>query len=175
MKSLNEPKSLREYLRQDLKANTGRVHIQFLLVLLRLSQWSRSRGMLARPLALGSSAAYRFLALFAFGIDIPVSTRLGSGLSIHHGMGLVIHNAAIVGQNCVLRQNVTIGARRSGGGAPNIGNDVEFGAGALVLGEITVGAGARIGAGSVVIGDVPDNGVVVGNPARLISLNREKQ
>jgi serine O-acetyltransferase len=108
----------------------------------------------------------------ACGIVIDSSTTIGRRLSIEHHGGIVIHGAAVIGDDCMLRHGVTIGnaGRKDPFGAPTIGNRVEIGAGAKVLGRITIGDDAVVGANAVVTRDVPAGAVVGGVPARLIKM-----
>ena len=148
--------------------NSGRPQIQFLLVLLRTAQKVRSSTPITRfLLAAPSSAVYRMYSLFLCGVDIPVSTHIGPGLQIHHGQALVVHNEAIIGPNCVLRQSVTIGTSISGGLAPKLAGDNDIGAGAIIIGDVLLGEGSTVGAGAVVTRNVPKGSTVVGNPARI--------
>ena len=91
-----------------------------------------------------------------------------------HPVGVVISKNAIIGKNCVIYQNVTIGDGKeiNNRKAPIIGNNVVIYANAVVIGGITIGNNAVIGAGAVVLNDVPENSVVVGNPARIIKNNK---
>ena len=99
----------------------------------------------------------------AFQIDLPASTKLP-----HQGLGVVMHPNTILGDNCTIFQNVTLGANgKNGGLAPQIGNEVMIGAGAVIMGDVKVGDHAIIGANSVVLHDVPKNAVVAGIPAKL--------
>lgn len=100
------------------------------------------------------------------GADIPLNSNIGLGLWIPHPNGVVIHPRATIGVNCIFQQGVTIGYAK--GGVPTIGNGVELGAGAKVIGGVTVGDCAVIGANAVVTRDVPANCVAVGIPARVI-------
>lgn len=154
-------------IRQDSAANRGRPHLQLALMLFRAAGFFRSRaGIVDRLLALFFSAVYRAYALSALSLDIPVSTRISSGLTIHHGMGLVVHNRAVVGEGVTLRQNTTVGSK-AGSEAPILADGVDVGANCVILGDIRVGAYAVIGAGAVVTKDVPDGAVAVGNPATV--------
>jgi len=99
------------------------------------------------------------------GADIPLNARLGGGLLMPHPNGIVIHPDAAIGPNCLIFQQVTIGAAK--GGVPTIGGHVDIGAGAKIIGPVTVGAHALIGANAVVITDVPAGATAVGNPARI--------
>ncbi|HMH51710.1 MAG TPA: serine O-acetyltransferase [Candidatus Acidoferrum sp.] len=106
---------------------------------------------------------------FLTGIEIHPAARLGRGLFIDHGMGLVIGETTEVGSNVTLLQGVTLGGTslRREKRHPTLGEGVVVGTGAAVLGAITIGEGSRIGAGSVVVRDVPPNSVVVGVPGRI--------
>ena len=101
------------------------------------------------------------------GADIPVNSTIGGGLSIPHPNGIVIHPAAVIGPNCFVLQQVTIGWGR--GGVPTLGGHVDVGAGAKIIGAIRIGDHARIGANAVVIRDVAPGSTVVGNPAREVA------
>lgn len=101
------------------------------------------------------------------GVSLPKSVRIGPGLRIWHFGGIFIHPDTVIGSNCTLRQGVTIGNRREGGPVPVLGDDVELGAYAQVLGGIRIGNGCKIGAMAVVLCDVPDGATAVGAPARI--------
>ena len=109
------------------------------------------------------------VARFVTGIEIHPAARLGPGLFIDHGMGVVIGETAEVGENVTLLQGVTLGGTslKREKRHPTLGDHVVVGTGAAVIGAITIGAGTRIGAGSVVVRDVPPNSVVVGVPGRV--------
>ena len=100
------------------------------------------------------------------GADIPINSNLGGGVLIPHPNGIVVHPKAVIGPNCLIFQQVTIGARD--GGVPTIGGHVDIGAGAKIIGDIKIGNHVRIGANSVVLVDVPTGCTVVGVPAKLI-------
>jgi serine O-acetyltransferase len=102
------------------------------------------------------------------GADIPLNARLGGGLLLPHPNGIVIHPDAVVGPNCLLFQQVTLGTGGRIPGAPRLGGHVDVGAGAKILGGVTVGDHARIGANAVVLDDVPGGALAVGVPARII-------
>lgn len=103
------------------------------------------------------------------GVSLPKSAHIGPGLRIHHFGNIIINPEARIGAHCTLRQGVTIGNRVEGGPVPVIGDNVDFGAYAQVLGGVNVGDNCRIGAMSVVLCDVPDNCTAVGIPARIVA------
>ena len=110
------------------------------------------------------------LSRFFTGIDIHPGATIGKNLIIDHGMGTVVGETAIIKDNVILYQGVTLGGtslerkKRH----PTLEDGVVIGAGAKVLGNITIGSGSRVGANSVVIDDVPPNTTVVGIPARVV-------
>jgi serine O-acetyltransferase len=109
------------------------------------------------------------VARFLTGIEIHPAAKLGHGLFIDHGMGVVIGETAEVGDNVTLLQGVTLGgtSTRREKRHPTLGNNVVVGAGAKIIGAFRIGDGSRIGAGSVVVREVPPNAVVVGVPGRI--------
>lgn len=109
------------------------------------------------------------LGRFWTGIEIHPGATIGKNLFIDHGMGVVIGETAIIGDNVLLYQGVTLGGtgKECGKRHPTVGNNVVIGAGAKVLGNITVGDNSYVGANAVVIKNVPANATVVGIPARI--------
>jgi len=110
------------------------------------------------------------VARWLTGIEIHPGAQIGHRLFIDHGMGVVIGETSIVGDDVTLYQGVTLGGtgKEQGKRHPTIGNNVVIGGGAKVLGNISVGENCRIGAGSVVLRDVPDNSTVVGVPGHIV-------
>ncbi len=104
------------------------------------------------------------------GVEIHPGARIGSGVFIDHGMGVVIGETAEIGNRCLLYQGVTLGGTGKDHGKrhPTLGENVVIGAGAKVLGAIKVGSNTRIGAGSVVVSDVAADSTVVGIPGRVV-------
>ncbi|MFD3155837.1 serine O-acetyltransferase EpsC [Haloimpatiens sp. FM7330] len=114
------------------------------------------------------------ISRFFTGIEIHPGAKIGMGLFIDHGMGVVIGETAEIGDDVVLYHGVTLGGtgKEKGKRHPTVGNKVLIGSGAKVLGPIKIGCNAKIGANSVVLKDVPANCTAVGIPARII---REKK
>ena len=110
------------------------------------------------------------LAEIVCGVTIGVSASIGRRLIIEHSGSIVIHGNSVIGDDCIIRQGVTIGNKRMDDpfGAPVLGNRVNVGAGAKILGRVHIGNDVEIGANAVVICDVPDGAIAVGIPARII-------
>lgn len=104
------------------------------------------------------------------GISLPIGAEIGPGLRIWHFGNIFINSGAVIGENCTLRQGVTIGNRHENGPLPVIGDNVEFGAYAQVLGGVRIGDNAKIAAMSVVLEDVPNNATVAGIPAKVVKI-----
>ncbi len=107
------------------------------------------------------------------GADIPLCCRIGGGLLMPHPNGIVVHPDSEIGPNCLIFQQVTLGAR--GGRVPRLGGHVDIGAGAKLIGGVVVGGNALIGANAVVLDDVPPGATVVGIPAQQVHLNGRKR
>ena len=101
------------------------------------------------------------------GADIPLNCKIDGGLLLPHPNGIVIHPNAKIGPNCLIFQQVTIGTR-DGSPPPSIGGHVDIGAGAKILGAVTIADHACIGANAVVLKDVPERKTAVGIPAKII-------
>ena len=134
----------------------------------RISHWLWQQDY--RFLARACSALTRTLT----GVDIHPAAVLGSGLFIDHATGVVIGETAEVGTDVTLYQGVTLGGTNLDRGKrhPTVGNRVTIGAGAKILGAITIGDDSRIGANAVVVKSVPPNSVVVGVPGQIIARSR---
>lgn len=110
------------------------------------------------------------------GIEIHPAAKIGKGLFIDHGMGVVIGETTEIGDYCTVYQNVTLGGTGKDHGKrhPTLGNNVLIGAGAKVLGPFTVGDNARVAAGAVVLDAVPENATAVGVPARVVKIGDKR-
>jgi serine O-acetyltransferase len=130
--------------------------------------WNHGLRLLARWL----SQVGRFLT----GIEIHPGAQIGKRFFVDHGMGVVIGETAIVGDDVTLYQGVTLGGtgKEKGKRHPTVANNVVIGAGAKILGNITIGENCRIGAGSVVLRDIEDNSTVVGVPGHVILRNGQR-
>ncbi len=109
-----------------------------------------------------------------YGVDIHPAATIGRRFMIDHGMGVVIGETAVIGDDCLIYQGVTLGMTGKHGGKrhPTLGNNVMVGAGTIVLGDIHVGDNVKVAAGSVVVHDVPAGTTVAGNPAHVVRENR---
>lgn len=136
-----------------------------LLASIRCYQRYKSRnGILAFFLVKKSVLSHRFWSVVT-GADIPLNCKIGGGLLIPHPNGIVIHPDSVIGPNCLIFQQVTIGMARNG--VPSIGGHVDIGAGAKLLGSIHIGDHAVIGANAVVLQNVPEGAMAAGVPAQL--------
>lgn len=110
------------------------------------------------------------------GIEIHPAAQIGKGLFIDHGMGVVIGETTIIGDNCTIYQGVTLGGtgKDKGKRHPTIGNNVTIGSGAKVLGPFVVGDNSKIAANAVVLSEVPANSTCVGVPGRIVKIDNKK-
>jgi serine O-acetyltransferase len=145
------------------------------MLLYRYGRWRYS--IRPRLLRLPFSFVYKFLKpMFESltGIELPCEVTLGRRFRIDHFGGIIISGDAVFGDDCVVRNGVTVGLRHTEmRGSPVIGNRVDIGAGAKVLGSIRIGDDVAIGANAVVLKDVPSNSIAVGVPARILPRNKE--
>lgn len=122
------------------------------------------------PLVIFLELSYLFFTLL-FGIHLPKSCKIGSGLMIHHFGGIILNSNTVIGTNCTIRHNVTIGNRNEIDDVPVIGNNVNIGCGAVIIGKIKIGNNVDVGANAVVLKDVPDYHIAVGVPAKILAKN----
>jgi putative colanic acid biosynthesis acetyltransferase WcaB len=160
-------------IREDLRANHGDPRSQYVMLMFRACQWLKNSSSLTRRIAVPLRAVYMVTVVWILGIDLPLGTRVGAGLRLLHAYGLVVHQDTKIGEHCVLKHGCTLGVR-SGPEKPEynrppiLGNRVDLGPGAQVLGPCVIGDDAVIGAGAIVLIDVPAGAVAVGNPARVV-------
>jgi putative colanic acid biosynthesis acetyltransferase WcaB len=167
--------SLLEVLRQDRLANRFDPKGRLIVQLFRLANLCVTKKHDSNPLwklGLLYRAFYRYFVIWLLGVELQEAVMAGPGLQVHHGIGLVVNPRAVLGKNCILRHNTTIGSKTlpngSEGASPVLGDFVDVGAHSVILGDISIGDHAIVGAGSVVIHSVPAGAVVVGNPARVV-------
>jgi len=165
--------------RQDLESYGPHAFLRersvYAVALYRLGRWNDQRSGAARGRRALSRLywpAYRAVEAVT-GISLPKEAAFGPGLRIHHAGPVVVHPEVVVGANCVLRHGVTLG-ERAGKGAPVLGDDVELGAYAQVLGPVQVGTGAKIGALALVLHDVPADGVAYAPVATIVAPRGER-
>jgi serine O-acetyltransferase len=164
------------HIRADLESHGGNWGAQgfWALLVYRFGRWRYG----VRPLLLRKVFSLIYKVLFKLvqiltGIELPCEVRLGNNFVIDHFGGIVISGYACFGDNCRIRNGVVVGLRRvDQPSAPAIGNNVDIGAGAKLLGPIRVGNNVVIGANAVVLCDVPDNAMAVGVPA-VIKLRKD--
>lgn len=164
-----------KYILSDWSANVGNPKIRVVLLLYRVANLLSGWPWPFRFISLVYCVIYRVVVEWILVIEIPWKTKIGEGLTIYHGQGLVIHDKAVIGKRCVLRHGVTIGMAKEScmfgeNCYPVVGDNVIFGCNAVVIGGISVGANSIIAAGAIVIRDVPELAVVAGNPARVVKL-----
>jgi serine O-acetyltransferase len=134
------------------------------LVVYRFFRWCRLKGIPSQPLRFFCERIVEITC----GISIPATAQIGSGLRIHHFGGVIFHPTVVMGKNCTIYHNVTIGDKDGKGKAARIGDNATIYAGAKIIGEIDVGNNCVVGANAVVLRSVEPNSVVGGIPARLI-------
>ena len=158
-----------ENIRSDLRAHGGNWGAQgfWALVVYRFGRW-RYRlepPLLRKPFSLLYRIAFKWVQMAA-GIELPCEVEIGRNFVIDHSGGIVVSGFARFGDDCRIRTGVVVGLSRvEDPCAPVIGNNVDIGAGAKVLGRIRIGNNVRIGANAVVVADVPDDHLAVGVPA----------
>jgi serine O-acetyltransferase len=159
------------HIRADLQAYRGRWWEQGFWVMLvyRFGRWRYGirPALLRKPFSLLYKIAYKLVQIIT-GIDLPCEAQVGKNFVINHFGGIIVSGYAKFGDNCRIRNGVSIGLRRvEAPCAPVLGNNVDVGAGAKLLGAITIGDNVLIGANAVVITDVPPNSIAIGVPATI--------
>ena len=158
-----------ENIRQDLRAHRGAWSAQgfWVLVVYRFGRWRYGvRPAIVRKFfSLLYKIAFKWIQIVT-GVELPCEVQIGRNFVIEHFGGIVISGYAKFGDNCRIRNGVVVGLRRvDEPSAPVIGDNVDIGAGAKILGPISIGNNVAIGANAVVLDDVPDNCVAAGVPA----------
>jgi len=158
-------------LKEDLKTHKGDWSCQgfWVMIVYRFGCWRYTikSALIRKPFSLLYKILYKFIQVIT-GIELPCEVTVGKNFRIDHFGGIIISGFASFGDNCVIRDGVTVGLRRVDDPvAPKIGHNVDIGTGAKVLGGITIGDNVVIGANAVVLEDVPSNSIAVGVPARI--------
>jgi serine O-acetyltransferase len=172
-------RSIREDVRAVLErdpAARGAVEAFLLYPSVHALLWHRAANFLYRHKLKFLARWISQTARFCTGIEIHPAAKIGRGLFIDHGMGVVIGETTVIGDNCTLYQGVTLGGtgKDTGKRHPTLGNNVMVGSGAKVLGPFKVGDNSKIAAGAVVLCEVPPNSTCVGVPAHVVRINGEK-
>ena len=172
-------KELKHYIRQDLRWVGGHPYRSFIsrylfepgfrfIVWLRITRYFFLKGKAWFLLFLLARFRYKHLE-YKFSFDISFQAQIGPGLSIAHYGYIIVSSNTIIGANCSLQPGVVFGKKltRQTGGAV-VGDNVEFGVGSKVVGDVTIGSNVIVGANAVIVKDIPDNCVVAGVPAKVI-------
>ncbi|MGM3224248.1 serine acetyltransferase [Dickeya zeae] len=151
----------------------GSIKSKLVILLFRLSTIWQSSNLLLKIVSLPFVILNKVINEWVFCVEIPHRTQIGFGLKIYHPHCIVLNADVVIGDNCTLRQGVTIGSVLNRDGqvtkSPVLGNQVELGANAILLGDITVGDNVKVGAGTVVTKSLAENKVVVGYGVRELN------
>ncbi|ACZ75419.1 putative capsular polysacharide biosynthesis transferase [Dickeya parazeae Ech586] len=151
----------------------GSFKSKLVILLFRLSTIWQSSNLLLKIVSLPFVILNKVINEWVFCVEIPHRTQIGFGLKIYHPHCIVLNADVVIGDNCTLRQGVTIGSVVNRDGqvtkSPVLGNQVELGANAILLGDITVGDNVKVGAGTVVTKSLAENKVVVGYGVRELN------
>lgn len=152
----------------DWNANQNNLRARVLLLLFRVAHASL-KTKLTRFLGFPVWVVYKFYSEYLLGVELSPRTKVGPGLSLPHPQSIVVSHHSVVGRNCLIRHGVTIGVSRAGDSdAPKLGDNIEVGCGAVLLGGIKIGNSAVVGANTVVVKDVSEHTVIVGASSRVI-------
>ena len=156
---------------QDWSVNKGNLKSRLVLVAFRLAHLIRKK-LILTIFFFWYLLLYRLVVAGFLNIDINWHVSAGKSLRLEHGNGSIIEASTVFGKNCVIRHHTTIGRKMLQDGtyskSPRIGDNVDIGCGATIIGGIEIDSDVTIGAGAVVTKSVPANSVMIGNPARLL-------
>jgi serine O-acetyltransferase len=160
-------------LREDLKTYNGDWSCQgfWVMIVYRFGRWRYSveTPIIRKPFSLIYKVIFKIIQILT-GIELPCEVNVGRNFRIDHFGDIIISGFASFGNDCVIRNGVTVGLRRTAEpAAPKVGNNVDIGAGAKLLGNITIGNNVHIGANAVVLSNIPDDSLAIGIPAKIIS------
>jgi len=165
--------NLFQNLRADLTTYEGKWGSQgfWVMIVYRFGRWRYTfrNSIIRKPFSLLYKFLYKIVQILT-GIELPCEVPVGRNFRIDHFGDIIISGYASFGDNCIIRNGVTIGLKNiSEKAAPSLGNNVNIGTGAKILGNITIGNNVDIGANAVVLSSVPDNSIAVGIPAKIIT------
>lgn len=163
--------SLKESLKADIHANKNNPKGKTIVVCYRIASYiyeKKQKNIFIKVLGYPLVKLYRSVFIWWMGVEIPDSVKIGKGLEIWHGTGLVINAGSIIGENALLRHTTTIGNKYEGSGCPVIGNNVHIGAHSVIIGAITIGDNVIIGAGTIITKSIPPNSTAYGNPIKIV-------
>jgi putative colanic acid biosynthesis acetyltransferase WcaB len=156
-----------QFVFQDWRVNKGNPKGRIILVLFRVANFCSTR-RIYYYIGFFYLLFYKILVEWFFSIEIPWNIKIGRNLHLYHGQALVISNEVVIGENCTLRQSTTIGNKQVANGgfskSPVIGNFVDVGSNACIIGPITIGDYVKVGSGTVVVKSVSPHSIVIGNP-----------
>lgn len=170
-------RELRDYWREDIRINAGfwRPGAQA-MIMYRLGVWQRGlQRSIVNSIAIRLYRFLHFIVRNFYGIELYATAEIGRRLLIAHQSAIVFAPNMVIGDDCIIRQGVTLGlasraiAQKTGNQGPTIGNRVEIGAGAIIVGAITIGDDVMIGPNAVVLRSVPSGYLVTATPPRVIS------
>lgn len=158
---------------QDWEVNRRNRRVQVGLLLFRIAQHVRRQHGRMHPLSALSAVLYRCYSEIVGSFELPVSTAAGPRLMLWHGFGLVVNRGTVIGSDVTLRQSVTIGNNGRSDACPVIGDRVDIGAGAMIVGPVRIGDGASIGAHALVTKDVPAGARVRAPRSEILGVDRQ--
>ncbi len=165
--------NLFQNIRTDLATYEGKWGCQgfWVMIVYRFGRWryTLKNSIIRRSFSLLYKLLYKMVQILT-GIELPCEVPVGRNFRIDHFGDIIISGYASFGDNCIIRNGVTVGLKNiSEKAAPSFGNNVNIGAGAKILGDITIGNNVDIGANAVVLTSVPENSIAVGVPAKIIT------
>lgn len=163
--------TLIELIKSDLSRNYM-FKSKVVLILFRISNALYMHNKFLKILSIPIFIFYKLITEFILGLELPLGTKVGKGLAIYHGFGLVVNPGSVIGEFCTLRHGVTIGNKLLKDGTeskcPKIGDFVEVGANAVIIGDIFIGDKVKIGAGTVVTKNIPAGKVAISSQLKIL-------
>lgn len=157
---------------QDWTANNNNLKGRLIMVMFRIAHLANYK-VWCKILLVPHLIFYRVFVEWILGVELQFQVKIGRGLKLWHGQGLVVHKSTIIGKNCTLRQCTTIGNKKDKFGNKTsgaiIGNGVDIGSHVCIIGKITIADNCIIGAGSIVTKSFLNTCTIVGNPAKILT------